>query len=88
MESALERTLVIFKQMSGQDEISEDLRDGAEQHIKKLFDSGETDEQRLTVRTYVFEKGQRDRCLINWVSMKPRLRRRGCFCIFHCGNKA
>ena len=49
MENALERMFVIFKQMTGEAEISDDMRRGAEGHVKKLFESGETDEQRLTV---------------------------------------
>ena len=59
MDSAIERTFVIFKQMTGQDEISDDLRSGAERHIKKLFDSGETDEQRLTVSGLTYLKKAR-----------------------------
>ena len=49
MDSALERTFVIFKQMTGEAEISDDMRLGAEKHVRKLFELGETDEQRLTV---------------------------------------
>ncbi|MBI3700228.1 MAG: hypothetical protein HY242_07255 [Afipia sp.] len=59
MENALERTFVIYKQMTGEDEISDDLRNGAEKHIKNLVDSGETDEQRLTVGGLTYLKKAR-----------------------------
>lgn len=56
MENALERMFVIFKQMTGEVEISDDVRRGAEGHVKKLFESGETDEQRLTVSGLTYLK--------------------------------
>ena len=56
MESALERMFVIYKQMTGQPDIADDLRSGAEDHIRKLFESGETDEQRLTVSGLTYLK--------------------------------
>lgn len=56
MEKALERMFVIYKQMTGQAEIADDLRSGAEDHVRKLFESGETDEQRLTVSGLTYLK--------------------------------
>lgn len=56
MENALERMFVIFKQMTGDTEIRDDMRRGAENHVKKLFESGETDEQRLTVSGLTYLK--------------------------------
>ncbi len=56
MENALERVFVIYKQMTGQSEISDDLRHRAENHVRKLFESGETDEQRLTVSGLTYLK--------------------------------
>ncbi len=56
MEKALERMFVIFKQMTGDAEISDDMRRGAEGHVKTLFESGETDEQRLTVSGLTYLK--------------------------------
>ena len=56
MENALERMFVIFKQMTGEAEISDDMRRGAEGHVKKLLESGETDEQRLTVSGLTYLK--------------------------------
>lgn len=59
MENALERMFVIYRQMTGQTEIGDDLRRRAESHVRKLFESGETDEQRLTVSglTYLKKAG-------------------------------
>jgi hypothetical protein len=34
METALERMFVIFKQMIGQSDLSEELRSGAQKHVK------------------------------------------------------
>ncbi len=59
MDSALERTFVIFKQMTGEAEISDDMRLGAEKHVRKLFELGETDEQRLTVSGLTYLKSHR-----------------------------
>ena len=56
MESALERMFVIFKQMTGDAEIDDGLRRGAEKHVRELFESGETDEQRLTVSGLTYLK--------------------------------
>ena len=56
MENALERMFVIFKQMTGDTAISDDMRRGAEKHVKTLFESGETDEQRLTVSGLTYLK--------------------------------
>ena len=56
MDSALERTFEIFKQMTGQDEISDDMRHRVEDHVKQLYNSGETDEQRLTVSGLTYLK--------------------------------
>lgn len=56
MDNALERMFVIFKQMTGDTEISDDMRRGAENHVKTLFESGETDEQRLTVSGLTYLK--------------------------------
>lgn len=49
MQSAIERMFVIFQQMTGQAELNDDLRKGAEEHVRKLSDAGEVDEQRLIV---------------------------------------
>ena len=56
MENALERMFVIFKQMTGDAEISDDMRNGAKDHVTKLFETGETDEQRLTVSGLTYLK--------------------------------
>lgn len=56
MENALERMFVIYKQMTGQPDIAVDLRSGAEDHVRKLFESGEKDEQRLTVSGLTYLK--------------------------------
>ncbi|MBN8981773.1 MAG: hypothetical protein J0I29_10950 [Rhizobiales bacterium] len=56
MDRAIERMFEIFKQMTGQAEIADDLRHGAEDHVRGLFESGETDEQRLTVSGLTYLK--------------------------------
>jgi hypothetical protein len=56
MENALERMFVIYKQMTGLTEIGDGLRNSAEDHVKKLFEAGETDEQRLTVSGLTYLK--------------------------------
>ena len=56
MENALERMFVIFKQMTGDTEISDDMRHGVENHVRTLFEAGETDEQRLTVSGLTYLK--------------------------------
>ncbi len=56
MESALERMFVIFKQMTGDADINEELKKDAGDHVRKLHDAGETDEQRLTVSGLTYLK--------------------------------
>jgi hypothetical protein len=56
MNTALERMFTIYAQMIGSNQISDDLRTRSVSHIRELFEAGETDEERLTVKGLIFLK--------------------------------
>lgn len=56
MNAAIERMFTIYAQMIGTEKINEDLRIMASNHVRELFEAGETDEERLTVRGLTYLK--------------------------------
>ena len=55
-DAVIERMFTIYAQMMGTDKISEDLRAMSSNHVRELFEAGETDEERLTVRGLTYLK--------------------------------
>lgn len=55
MEEALERMFLIYQQMTGA-EVSDELRSEGTAHVRELFEAGETNSERLTVKGLTFLK--------------------------------
>lgn len=55
MDEALERMFLIYQQMTGSELTDEVRKDGSE-HVQKLFEAGETDSNRLTVKGLTYLK--------------------------------
>jgi hypothetical protein len=56
MDAVIERMFTIYAQMMGTNKISEDLKIMGSNHVRELFEAGETDEERLTVRGLTYLK--------------------------------
>lgn len=61
MDAVIERMLTIYAQMIGTNKISDDLRNKSSSYVRELFEAGETDEERLTVRGLTCLKQADDR---------------------------
>jgi hypothetical protein len=56
MDAVIERMFTIYAQMIGTNKFSEDLRSMSSNHVRELFEAGEIDEERLTVRGLTYLK--------------------------------